>query len=98
MAAGDASALGAFAPSVAVDALQKMCHDLLATRLGAAPRFFSSDDLPPVNKTPSAAATSALTQWAKELSAAARTVEHPYNAGLMLEALASRARQVLDVL
>ena len=33
--------------------------------------------------------------WAKELGAAARTVEHPFNAGLTQEAWAARTRQVL---
>ena len=97
MAAGDASALGVFALSAAVDALHKLCHDVLAMRMGAAPRFFSDDDLPIAGQEPSAAAVYALTQWAKELSTSARTAEHPYNAGLMLEALASRARQALGV-
>ena len=97
MAAGDVAALGVLAPSAAVDALQKLCHDMLATRMGAAPRFFSESDLPPADRARSAAAIYALTQWAKDLSATARTVEHPYNAGLMLEALTSRARQALDV-
>jgi DNA polymerase III subunit delta' len=97
MAAGDATALGLLTPPAAVEALQKLCHDVLATRMGAAPRFFSDADLPAGSHAPSAAATYALTQWAKELSASARTAEHPYNAGLMLEALASRARQALAV-
>ena len=97
MAAGDVAALGVLAPSAAVDALQKLCHDMLATRMGAAPRFFSESDLSPVDTAPSAAAIYALTQWAKDLSVTARTVEHPYNPGLMLEALTSRARQALGV-
>ena len=97
MADGNAAALGGFALPTALDALQKLCHDMLATRFGAAPRFFNGADLPASDNALSAAATFALTQWAKELSAAARTVEHPYNAGLMLEALTSRARQVLAV-
>jgi DNA polymerase-3 subunit delta' len=37
----------------------------------------------------------ALGAWSRELAATARTVEHPYNPGLMLETLASRARQAL---
>ncbi|HAL38997.1 MAG TPA: DNA polymerase III subunit delta', partial [Polaromonas sp.] len=38
----------------------------------------------------------ALANWAKELSTIARTVEHPYNLGLMLESLVSRARTALN--
>ena len=97
MVHGDPHALADLSPSAAVAALQKLCHDVLATRAGAAPRFFSPDDLPPVPKTPSSAGLYALTQWSRELTATARTVEHPYNPGLMLETLASRAKQALAI-
>ena len=89
MARGDASALADWAPARAVDALQKICHDLLALQQGAQPRFFALQDLP---APPSLAA---LARWSKELLATARTVDHPYNAGLMLEALVSEARRTL---
>jgi DNA polymerase-3 subunit delta' len=38
---------------------------------------------------------SSLTQWSKDLMDAARTSEHPYNAGLMFEALVARAQTAL---
>ena len=95
MAHGDAHALADLSPSAAVAALQKLCHDVLATRAGAEPRFFNVDDLPAIPKAPVSTGLYALTQWSRELTATARTVEHPYNPGLMLEALASRARQAL---
>jgi DNA polymerase-3 subunit delta' len=90
LARGDGSALADWAPPEAVSALQKLCHDLLAVRTGAAPRFFQPADLPP------AASIEALTAWSRELSRTARTVEHPFNAGLMLEALVSQARSALN--
>ena len=96
MARGDASALAAFSPALALDALQKLCHDLLASHCGAAPRFFNVQDLPRLKDTTKSNAFFILTQWAKELSTAVKTAEHPYNAGLMFEALASRASQVLQ--
>jgi len=37
----------------------------------------------------------ALTQWSRELMQSARTAEHPFNAGLMLEALLARARTAM---
>ena len=37
----------------------------------------------------------ALANWSKELAVTARTVEHPYNPGLMLESLTSRAKVAL---
>ena len=87
---GDVTALADWTPAEAVSALQKLCHDLLATRAGAAPRFFQPADLPPP------ASFAALTGWSRELARMARTVEHPFNAGLMLEALVSQARSALN--
>jgi DNA polymerase-3 subunit delta' len=106
MARGDVSALANWAPALAVDALQKLCHDVLAVRVGASPRFFSAVDLPflppavvagkPVAASPTPPGFYALTRWSKELSTIARTVEHPYNAGLLLETLVSRAQLALS--
>ena len=93
MAKGDISALGDFLPAQAVDALQKLCHDVMAVRAGAWPRFFDASDLP---VAPAKPGMFALANWAKELSTTARTVEHPYNPGLMLESLASRAKFALN--
>ena len=107
MARGDVSALSGFAPGEAVVALQKLCHDALALKMGAVPRFFSAKDIAaatamrpgPVAKENLSTTTSAqaLSQWAKELATTARTVEHPYNPGLMLEFLVSRAALALNV-
>ena len=93
MARGDVSALADMAPAQAVDALQKLCHDVLAVKAGAQPRFFAAGDLP--SSKAGGPGFMALGAWSKELAATARTVEHPYNPGLMLETLASRARQAL---
>ncbi len=93
MARGDVRALANWAPAQAVDALQKLCHDVLAVKMGAAPRFFDARDIGPATGT---GGLYALASWSKELAATARTVEHPYNPGLMLEALVSRARWALN--
>jgi DNA polymerase-3 subunit delta' len=77
-------------PAQVVDALQKLCHDLLLLRVGATPRFFAPADLP------AAPSGKLLTQWAKDLNATARVVEHPFNAGLLLESLVGRAQNVLN--
>ena len=73
-----------------VEAFQKLCHDLLALRTGAHPRFFEAADLPP------AASVAALTGWWRSLAETSRTVEHPFNAGLMLEDLVAQARAALN--
>lgn len=90
MARGDVSGLKDWTPTQAVDALQKLCHDLLAVKAGATPRFFDAVDLP----VGSSLAT--LTAWAKALAVAVRTVEHPFNSGLMLEALVSQAQNAIN--
>jgi DNA polymerase-3 subunit delta' len=97
MAKGNTAALSDWLLPQAVDALQKLCHDVWAVRAGAQPRFFNVADLP-VNQPAghSRSGMFALANWAKELATSARTVEHPYNPGLMLEALTSRAKFALN--
>jgi DNA polymerase-3 subunit delta' len=87
---GDMSALAEWSPGEVVQALQKLCHDLMVVRSGATPRFFEAGDLP------AATSVSALTGWWRSLAATARTVEHPFNAGLMLEDLVAQARTALN--
>ncbi|QHJ01735.1 DNA polymerase III subunit delta' [Xylophilus rhododendri] len=91
MSRGDVSALSDRSPAEAIEALQKLCHDLFALRAGAAPRYFAPADLPS-----NAPDWMALTRWSKALAASARTAEHPFNAGLMLEALVSAAQNTLN--
>jgi DNA polymerase-3 subunit delta' len=89
LARGDASALANWSPAEVLQAFQKLCHDLLAQRSGAPPRFFEPGDLPATGSP------AALTAWWRSLAATARTVEHPFNAGLMLEDLVAQARAAL---
>ena len=89
LARGDVAAVADWPPGLAVDALQKTCHDLLAVAAGGTPRFFAADDLP------AAVAPGPLAAWWRELADSVRTAEHPFNPGLMLEALVSRARAAL---
>ena len=90
LARGDNAALADWTPAQAIDALLKLCHDLLVVKAGAEPRFFQPADLP----VP--ASFAALGAWSRELTRTARTVEHPFNAGLMLESLVSQARSALN--
>ncbi|WP_296444290.1 DNA polymerase III subunit delta' [Rhodoferax sp. UBA5149] len=90
MARGDVSVLKDWSPAQAVDALHKLCHDMLAVKTGADSRFFEAADLP------AGGSVTTLTAWAKALASATRTVEHPFNAGLMLEALVSQAQTALN--
>lgn len=73
-----------------VDALQKLCHDLTALQVNAPVRYFDSKDLG------SPVAVDTLTQWNQALTQTVKTVEHPFNAGLILEALVNQAKIALN--
>ncbi|MDB5751293.1 MAG: holB [Ramlibacter sp.] len=90
LARGDIATVADWGPAQAVEAMQKLCHDLMAVQSGAAPRFFDTADLPPPCALP------ALSAWWRSLGQTARTVEHPFNAGLMLEDLVSQAKTALN--
>ncbi|MBM3386577.1 MAG: DNA polymerase III subunit delta', partial [Betaproteobacteria bacterium] len=90
MQQGEAAHLADVSPAQAIDALQKLCHDLLLRQTGAEPRFFMASQLPACT-----ASVMSLSGWFKRLMQSARSAEHPFNAGLMLEALANDAQQVL---
>jgi DNA polymerase-3 subunit delta' len=91
LGAGDGSALQDLPLPEVVARLQKLCHDLLAVQVGGAPRYFVAADLP---QRPMSVA--ALTRWWGQLTQAARTAEHPLNAGLATEFLVSTAKQALN--
>ncbi len=86
---GEPGLLADNSPAMVLSSLQKVCHDLLHLACGAAPRFFEADDLPAPSPL------SALSQWSRDLMQSAKTVEHPYQAGLLIEAWVSRAQRAL---
>lgn len=91
------------APRV-LDAMQKLCHDLLSRELGAAPRYFSTEHLSAVGtgrgegrggERPGRARTeaiAALTEWGGQLRARVRHIGHPWNAPLLDQALLVEAQ------
>jgi DNA polymerase-3 subunit delta' len=87
---GEAGWLVDAAPALVLSVLQKICHDMQALACGATPRYFEAADLP----KPSGLNT--LTQWSRELMDSARTVDHPFNPGLLLQAWVSRAQRALN--
>lgn len=87
---GDTGGLSKWGAPELVESFQKLCHDLLAVRSGAAPRFFEPGDLP------AAGSVTALTGWWRSLAATARKVEHPLNPGLLFEDLVAQARAALN--
>ena len=96
---GDVGALSHWSATEVIDALQKLCHDVWLHKVGAEPRFFPAQDLPPgrAGEGSQQRALYALGQWSRDLASSARHAEHPYSPGLMLEALVSRAQQALRV-
>lgn len=90
LARGDWSPMADWPAARQLDTLQKLCHDLMAVAAGAAPRFFTAASLPPPP------GQLVLARWSKSLAQAVRTVEHPYNAGLMQEAWVASTRHVLS--
>ena len=89
LARGDWALLSDWPAAQQLELLQKLCHDLMSVAAGAAPRFFPRDSLPPAPRW------TALARWSRDLMQAGRTVEHPYNAGLMQEAWVAATRQAL---
>jgi DNA polymerase-3 subunit delta' len=89
MSKGDTAFVKEWSGPELIDALHKLCHDVMALSVGAAPRFFLIADLP---KPPSIEKTSS---WSRALSQSRRSMDHPYNAGLMQEALVSQAQTAL---
>lgn len=90
MQRGDLAGVADWSPPQLIDALQKLSHDLLARGVGAAPRYFEAEDLPPQPSMP------VLSRWQRELAQQSRSAEHPFNTGLMIEALVSRAQTALN--
>ncbi|KQP15204.1 DNA polymerase [Pseudorhodoferax sp. Leaf267] len=90
MVRGDVTAVSDWSPADLIDALQKLCHDLVTAGSGAAPRFFAATDLA------GTAGIDALLRWGRKLQDSARIAEHPLNGGLMLEALVAQAKSTLN--
>jgi DNA polymerase III subunit delta' len=86
VARGEVAALADLAPPRAIDALQRLCHDLLRRSHGQQGQFFAAASLP----SPKRAAP--LLAWEAELRRAARHADHPLNASLWLEALTAQAQ------
>jgi DNA polymerase-3 subunit delta' len=73
-----------------LDTLHKLCHDALALAAGGAGRYF------PAGTVPRAGRLQALAAWSGELDRVARHDEHPWNEGLLLEALVKQGAAALQ--
>jgi DNA polymerase-3 subunit delta' len=89
LARGEATALADWPLPRAIDALQRLCLDLVRRCHGAPPSYFAAECLPaPKHAAP-------LHVWDAALRRAARHAEHPLNAGLLMESLFAQGRQAL---
>jgi DNA polymerase-3 subunit delta' len=89
VARGEVAALADWAPPRVIDALQRLCHDLVRRSHGQPGQFFAAASLP----SPRRAAP--LLAWEAELRRAARHAEHPLNASLWTEALVAQAQAAM---
>ncbi len=62
---------------------------------GASPLGYRIAEQFGLSVVPPVAGLAALTAWGREVAQTARTVEHPFNAGLMLESLAAQAHRAI---
>lgn len=90
IATGRAATYAAWPLPRLIEALQKLCHDLLCRLHGVPPRFFPVQSLPPDRPD-----TAVLAAWAASLGRRARRAEHPWNAALAAEALVQEGAHVL---
>jgi DNA polymerase-3 subunit delta' len=81
VARGQAAPLAGWPVPRVVDALQKLCHDALSRAAGGPARYF------PADRVPSHGRPAALADWSRELQRVARHDEHPWNEGLLVDAL-----------
>ncbi len=91
VAAGQGAALAGWPVPRAIDAMQKLCHDALAVAVGGPPRYY------PAASLPRRADAAALADWSRALARVARHDEHPWNEGLLLEALVTQGRRALTL-
>ena len=86
VARGEVAAFADLAPQRVIDALQRLCHDLVRRSHGQPGQFFAPAALP----APKRAAP--LLAWDTELRRAARHADHSLNASLWTEALVAQAQ------
>jgi DNA polymerase-3 subunit delta' len=89
VAQGDATPLLGWPLPLAVDALQKLCHDALCVACGGSPRYFPRDRLDP------GGSFAALLRWSRELARVATEAEHPWSVDLAIESLVGQGREAL---
>jgi DNA polymerase III subunit delta' len=86
---GNSHLLLAMAVPNALRALLQVCHDAMAVASGAEARYF------PGHRWPARPDWTELLAWQQALMRAARFEDHPWNAGLLVEALLAHGSRAL---
>jgi DNA polymerase-3 subunit delta' len=86
---GDGRLLLAMSVPQALRALLQVCHDAMAVAAGAQARYF------PAHHWPAGPDWAELVAWQQALTRAARFEDHPWNAGLLVEALLAQGGRAL---
>jgi DNA polymerase-3 subunit delta' len=89
LARGQGTAVQGWPLPQLLDLLLKLCHDAMAVAGGAAPRYFVPGSVP------AAASPQRLRAWSLELQRVARHASHPWNEGVLAEALVAGASRAL---
>ena len=87
---GEGGFLNDAAPAMVLSVLQKLCHDMQALACGGLPRYFEVADLPATKNF------NTLSQWSRELMDSASSIDHTFNAGLLLQSFVSRAQRAMS--
>jgi len=89
VARGQVAAFAGWPMPRVLDALHKLCHDAMARASGAPTRFFAAE------RVPDSAGMARLAAWQQELARLARHDEHPWNEGLLLDAIVTAGATAL---
>ena len=92
--AGEMSFFKGFTGPDLIDALQRLCHDLMSLAVGAEPRYFLASHLQAFQQ---GLKLNRLSAWSKQLIDAAKTAEHPFKLDLMQEAYISQAQRFINI-
>ncbi len=92
--AGEMSFFKGFTGPDLIDALQRLCHDLMSLAVGAEPRYFLASHLQAFQQ---GLKLNRLSAWSKQLIDAAKTAEHPFKLDLMQEAYISQAQKFIQI-
>jgi DNA polymerase III subunit delta' len=89
---GQVASQSGWSPMRWVDSLQKLAVDVAQVMQGGTPRYFPQTSLAPVLDK---ADLASITQWYRQLVNDRKTIEHPYNGPLLIDALVIGARRAL---